>query len=97
MNHTRPQGPVKHCPTRYSLKYSTPRFCATHHKDNMSSTVGRKIQPQEYLLMNNSKHLQKLNRNRCFFPKAWPWSEAIQPEQLQRRWYSVLSNIHVVV
>jgi AraC-like DNA-binding protein len=36
----------------------------------MSSTVGRKFQPQEYLLMNNSKHIQKLNRNRYFFPKG---------------------------
>ena len=70
MNHTRPQGPVKHCPKRYSLKQSTPRFYATHQQDITSSTVGRKFQPQEYLLMNNSKRIQKLHRNRYFFPEG---------------------------
>ena len=69
MNHTRPQGPVKHCPARYSLKQSTPRIYATHHQDITSSTVGRKFQPQEYLLMNNSKHIHKLDMKRYFFPE----------------------------
>jgi AraC-like DNA-binding protein len=47
-----------------------PRFYATHHQDITSSTVGKKFQPQDYLLMNNSKHIQKLNRNRYFFPEG---------------------------
>jgi AraC-like DNA-binding protein len=47
-----------------------PKFDPTHHQDITSNKVARKFQPQEYLLMKNSKHIQKLNRNRYFFPEG---------------------------